>query len=227
MIRVVLADDHSVVRLGLASLLELAADIELVGQAEDGAAAVALVQQLRPDVLLLDVRMPRGDGLWVVERLGELGLLLPTLLLTTFDDDKVALEAIRRGVRGYLLKNVTLERLLAAVRALAAGQTYLAPGLTASAERILAARKDGDGGGDAAAEERDDDGGAGGRDPAISPREREVLRLLAAGFSNREIGSALHVAEGTIKNHVSNILGKMGVRDRTRAVLKAAARGFL
>jgi DNA-binding NarL/FixJ family response regulator len=216
-IRVVLADDHGVVRLGLASLLELAGDIQLVGQAEDGASAVALVQQLRPDVLLLDVRMPRGDGLWVVERLGELGLLLPTLLLTTFDDDKVAVEAIRRGVRGYLLKNVTLERLVAAVRALAAGETYLAPGLTAPAERILAAGAVGAG----------DEAEGAGRDPEISPREREVLRLLAAGFSNREIGSALHVAEGTIKNHVSNILGKMGVRDRTRAVLKAAERGFL
>jgi DNA-binding NarL/FixJ family response regulator len=214
-IRVVLADDHGVVRLGLASLLELAGDIQLVGQAEDGASAVALVQQLRPDVLLLDVRMPRGDGLWVVERLGQLGLLLPTLLLTTFDDDKVAVEAIRRGVRGYLLKNVTLERLVAAVRALAAGETYLAPGLTAPADRILSARGAG----------ACDDGTE--RDPEISPREREVLRLLAAGFSNREIGSALHVAEGTIKNHVSNILGKMGVRDRTRAVLKAAERGFL
>jgi DNA-binding NarL/FixJ family response regulator len=214
-IRVVLADDHGVVRLGLASLLELAGDIQLVGQAEDGVAAVELVQRLQPDVLLLDVRMPRGDGLWVVGRLGELGLSLPILLLTTFDDDKVALEAIRRGVRGYLLKNVTLERLLAAVRALAAGQTYLAPGLTAPAERILAAG-------------RDDGGSAGGlQEEEISPREREVLRLLAAGFSNREIGSALHVAEGTIKNHVSNILGKMGVRDRTRAVLKAAELGFL
>jgi DNA-binding NarL/FixJ family response regulator len=215
-IRVVLADDHSVVRLGLASLLELAGDIQLVGQAEDGAGAVALVPELRPDVLLLDVRMPRGDGLWVIAELERLGLRLPILLLTTFDDDKVALEAIRRGVRGYLLKNVTLDRLLSAVRALAAGTTFLQPALTATAERALAAAADeGDG---------DDDPG---RDPQISPREREVLRLLAAGFSNREIGSALHVAEGTIKNHVSNILGKMGVRDRTRAVIKAAERGFL
>jgi DNA-binding NarL/FixJ family response regulator len=221
-IRVVLADDHSVVRLGLASLLGLAGDIDLVGQAEDGPAAVALVQKLRPDVLLLDVRMPRGDGLWVIDQLQALGLALPILLLTTFDDDKVALEAIRRGVRGYLLKNVTLERLLAAVRALAAGATFLSPGLTESAARALAA------GVGVAAREADgaeDDGPE--RDPEISPREREVLRLLAAGFSNREIGSALHVAEGTIKNHVSNILGKMGVRDRTRAVLKAAERGFL
>jgi DNA-binding NarL/FixJ family response regulator len=218
-IRVALADDHSVVRLGLASLLGLAGDIDLVGQAEDGAAAVALVQELRPDVLLLDVRMPRGDGLWVLRQLDKLGLGLPTLLLTTFDDDEVAKEAIRRGVRGYLLKNVTLDRLLAAVRALAAGATYIQPALTDAALRGLAAALP------VSRTDTDDDGPLG--DTEISPREREVVRLLAAGFSNREIASALHVAEGTIKNHVSNLLGKLGVRDRTQAVLKAAERGYL
>jgi DNA-binding NarL/FixJ family response regulator len=211
-IAVAIADDHSVVRLGLASLLGLASDIAVVGEAGDGQASVELVARVRPQVLLLDVRMPCGDGLWVLTELGRRGLLLPTLVLTTFDDDQVALQAVHLGARGYLLKNVTLDRLLEAVRALAAGATFIRPGLGERAERVLAA----------AGPRAEEPAG-----PDVSPREREVLRLLASGFSNREIAQALHVAEGTIKNHVSSILTKMGVRDRTRAVLRAAERGWL
>lgn len=213
MIRVVLVDDHTLVRHGIRSLLELVADILLVGEAADGEEAIALVRETKPDVLLLDMRMPKGDGLHVVRTLAAENALPKTLILTTFDDDEVALAAIRAGARGFLLKDVTLERLVSAVRAIAEGKTLIQPALTERAQRELA-------GGSPAAD-------SGAAEPPMTERELEVLRLLAAGFSNREIARALFVAEGTVKNHVSHILEKMGVRDRTRAVLKAADRGYL
>jgi DNA-binding NarL/FixJ family response regulator len=214
-IRVVLADDHTLVREGIRTLLALVPDIELAGEASDGEDAVRVVDGARPDVLLLDMRMPRGDGRFVVEELGRRGILPPTLILTTFDDDEAALDVVRAGARGFLLKDVTLDRLVAAVRTLASGGTMIHPALTARAEKELAAK------GPAP------EGLASSREDDLTQREKEVLRLLAGGYSNREIAKALFVAEGTIKNHVSNILTKMGVRDRTRAVLKAAERGFL
>jgi DNA-binding NarL/FixJ family response regulator len=211
-IRIVLVDDHTLVREGIRTLLGLAGDLALVGEAASGAEAVSVVLATRPDVLLLDMRLPEGDGLHVVTALAARGALPPTLILTTFDDDAAAIEVVRAGARGFLLKDVTLTRLVAAVRALAAGETVIQPALTARAERNLAA---------ALAPEPTPEG------EPLSPREREVLRLLAAGYSNREIARALFIAEGTAKNHVSNILTKMAVRDRTRAVLKAAERGLL
>jgi DNA-binding NarL/FixJ family response regulator len=211
-IRVVLADDHTLVREGIRSLLALVPEIALVGEAKDGAEAVRVVVEARPDVLLLDMRMPLGDGAWVVHELARMERLPPTLILTTFDDDAAALEVVQAGARGFLLKDVTLERLVSAVRTLAGGGTMIHPALTARAEQALRAQRI-----------------AAPATPAaeLTVREREVLRLLAGGFSNREIGHVLFVAEGTVKNHVSNILTKMGVRDRTRAVIKAAERGLL
>jgi DNA-binding NarL/FixJ family response regulator len=214
-IRVVVADDHALVREGIRALLALVPDVSLVGEARDGAEAARVVAEARPDVLLLDMRMPAGDGLWVVRELRRRELLPATLILSTFDDDAAALDVVRAGARGFLLKDVTLDRLVDAVRALAAGGTRILPRMTARAEDELAARA--------------------ARIPAtreaepteLTEREREVLRLVASGFSNREIAQALFVAEGTVKNHVSNILTKMGVRDRTRAVIKAAERGLL
>ena len=217
-IRVVLADDHTLVRQGIGSLLALVADVELVGEAADGAETVRVVLEERPHVLLLDLRMPRGDGLFVVEELAARGALPPTLILTTVEDDAAMLGVVRAGARGFLLKDVTLERLIAAVRVLAAGGTFIQPSLTARAERALTLhRRD-------APDEGDEpvDGSE-----SLTEREREILRLLASGYSNREIARALFVVEGTVKNHVSSILAKMGVRDRTRAVLKAANRGLL
>jgi DNA-binding NarL/FixJ family response regulator len=214
-IRVVLADDHEVVRFGLRGLLELADDVELVAEAATGEETVTKVLETRPDVLLLDVQMPRGDGLFVLDELHRHGDRAAALVLTTFDDEDLALKAIARGARGYLLKNVKLAQLLSAVRTLAAGGTLLSPGVSEEARRRLLEV-------------------AAPRDPAaeapteeMTTREREILRLLAGGHSNREIAQALHVAEGTVKNHVSSILAKLGVRDRTRAVLKAAERGYL
>jgi DNA-binding NarL/FixJ family response regulator len=214
-IRIVLADDHMLIREGIRALVALVPDMSLVGEAKDGTEAVRVVVDTRPDVLLLDMRMPGGDGLWVVRELRRRELLPSTLILSTFDDDAAALDVVRAGARGFLLKDVTLDRLVDAVRTLAAGGTMIRPRMTARAEGELAIR--------------------GVQIPAapdgeladLTEREREVLRLLASGFSNREIARALFVAEGTVKNHVSNILTKMGVRDRTRAVIKAAERGLL
>lgn len=214
MIRVVLADDHTLVREGIKSLLELVPDVELVGEAEDGESAIEVATSRSPDVLLLDMRMPKGDGLHVVRTLAARGALPKTLILTTFDDDEVAIEAVRAGARGFLLKDVTLDRLVGAVRAVAAGKTLIQPALTERAQKELASPP--------SARPAGDEGGA-----PMTERELEVLRLLAAGYSNREIARTLFVAEGTVKNHVSHILEKMGVRDRTRAVLKAADRGYL
>jgi DNA-binding NarL/FixJ family response regulator len=212
-IRIVLADDHTLVREGIRTLLGLVDDLALVGEAASGRATIEIVVETRPDVLLLDMRMPEGDGQFVVEELARRGALPATLILTTFDDDAAAIDVIRAGARGFLLKDVTLDRLVSAVRALAAGETLIQPALTARAEQALTGRAA-------------PDAGAPAAEP-ISPREREVLRLLAAGYSNREIGRALFIAEGTVKNHVSSILTKMAVRDRTRAVLKAAELGLL
>jgi DNA-binding NarL/FixJ family response regulator len=214
-IRIVLADDHTLVREGIRALLALVPDMSLVGEAKDGAEAVRLVVDARPDVLLLDMRMPGGDGLWVVRELRRREALPATLILSTFDDDAAALGVVRAGARGFLLKDVTLDQLVDAVRTIAAGGTMIRPLMTARAEGELATR--------------------GVQVPAspdgnladLTEREREVLRLVASGYSNREVARALFVAEGTVKNHVSSILTKMGVRDRTRAVIKAAERGLL
>ena len=217
-IRIVLADDHTLVRQGIRALLALVADVDLAGEAADGAETVRVVIEKRPHVLLLDLRMPRGDGLFVVQELARRGELPPTLVLTTVEDDAAALEIVRAGARGFLLKDVTLERLIGAVRVLAAGGTLIQPSLTARAERELAQhRRHG--------VETDDE--PVDKPEPLTEREREILRLLASGYSNREIARALFVVEGTVKNHVSSILAKMGVRDRTRAVLKAADRGLL
>ncbi len=213
MIRVCLVEDQMLVRLGIRSLLELTDDIRVTGEASDGDEALRVVEETKPDVVLLDMRMPKLDGVGVLRALGERGTLPPTLILTTFDDDELVFEGIRAGAKGFLLKDVSLERLTNAIRQLAAGGSFIQPAITERILRGLVQPK------------RDREAIA----PAdrLTERETEVLRLMAGGYSNREIGNALHVGEGTIKNHISNILSKMGCRDRTRAVLKGFELGYL
>lgn len=212
-IRVMLVDDQTLVRQGVRSLLELAADIEVVAEAADGVEAVAMAPEVRPDVMLLDLRMPRKNGLEVLTELHQAGTLPPTIILTTFDEDDLVLEGIRKGARGYLLKDVSLEELVGAVRRVAEGQTMVKPAVT---ERLLAGL----------GKFRLDFSSLDRPDP-LTERETEILRLMAGGYSNKEIANALSVAEGTVKNHVSSILSKLGVRDRTRAVLKAFELGAI
>ena len=213
MIRVVLVDDQTLVRRGIRSLLELAGDIEIVAEAADGEEGIATILRERPDVVLLDVRMPRKNGLEVLRELQEARALPPTVLLTTFDDDEVLLEAVKAGARGYLLKDVSLEQLTDAIRSVAGGGTMIRPALT---ERVLRGLE----------HVRRDFDALDPPDP-LTKREVEILRLMAGGYSNREIAGALGTAEGTVKNHASSILSKLGVRDRTRAVLKALERGYI
>lgn len=215
MIRVVVADDQTLVRQGIESLLALSDEVEVVGLAEDGDQALDLVGQVDPDVLLLDLRMPGRDGIATLEALRERDSPVPVLVLTTFDDDELVLRALRAGARGYLLKDVTLEDLVSAIRTLSTGATLVQPALT---DRIVR--------GLGAAPTPDDFAHLPTPEP-LTPRETEVLRLLASGFSNREIAEALYLAEGTVKNHISTVLSKLGVRDRTRAVLRALHLGLL
>ena len=207
-IRTLLVEDETLVRQGIRKLLELDPRIEIAAEAADGEEALRRIGEDRPDVVLLDVRMPRLDGLGVLRALRDRPGAPPCLVLTTFDDRALALEAIREGARGYLRKDVTLAELVTAVETLAAGGTHLQPALTAAllegarAHPLPAAPE-----------------------PVLieplTPRETEVLRLMAAAYTNREIAEALGTAEGTVKIHVSNVLAKLGARDRTHAVLRA------
>jgi DNA-binding NarL/FixJ family response regulator len=212
-IRVVLVDDQTLVRQGIRSLLELAGDITIVGEAGDGDEALAAIAREKPDVVLLDVRMPRKNGLEVLRELQSQGSVPPVILLTTFDDDEVFLGAVRAGAKGYLLKDVSLEQLTDGIRAVAAGGTVIRPAVT---ERVLRGL-----------EHMPRDFDALSPPDPLTKREIEILRLMAGGYSNREIAEALGTAEGTVKNHASSILSKLGVRDRTRAVLKAIELGYI
>jgi DNA-binding NarL/FixJ family response regulator len=204
-IRVCLADDQALIRSGIRALLGLFDGIEVVAEAEDGEATVAAVLADPPDVLLLDVRMPRMNGVEVVQALAGRGALPPTLLLTTFEDDAALVAGVRAGARGFLLKGVTAETLVEAIRTVAAGQAWLYAPLAQSRPPTEAAWRD----------------DAFQAPDALTPREREVLKLMTSGISNREIAAALRLGEGTVRNHVSNIFSKLGVTDRTRAVLHA------
>lgn len=213
MIRVCLVEDQTIVREGLRALLALSPDLVVTGEASDGEEGVAVIERERPDVVLLDLRMPRLDGVGVLRRLRENGTQPPSLILTTFDDDAMLFDAVRAGAKGWLLKDVSLERLTTAIRTLAAGGTCIEPVIT---ERIVRAL----------------DGSASSFESATLPepltdRERTILRFLAGGYSNREISELLKISDGTVKNHISSVLAKLGVRDRTRAVLKAIDMGAI
>jgi len=206
-IGVLVVDDHPLLRDGLAALLGAHSDLRLLGEAADGEEAIARYQQLRPDVVLMDMRMPVMSGLEALQVLSRQEQLPPTIILTTFDDDQLVLAGLKAGAKGYLLKDVTLAQLVGAIRTVAEGGSLVQPAVT---QRLLSGLE----------HMRNEFVSLDRPDP-LTDRETEILRLMASGFSNKEIANSLGVAEGTIKNHVSNILSKLGVRDRTRAVLKA------
>src|SRR6202795_1018761 len=212
MIKVCLVEDQTLVREGIQSLLHLTEDIRVVATASDGEEASKIIEAAKPDVVLLDVRIPKKNGLEVLRELQQFKPPPSTIILTTFDDDQVVLEGIKAGAKGYLLKDVSLKDLATAVRTVAAGGTLINPAIT---ERVLRTLRS------------DMPTGSIEMVEALTRREVEILRLLAAGYSNREISEAFGVQEGTIKNHVSNILSKLGVRDRTRAVLRAIELGHI
>lgn len=205
-IRIALADDQALIRNGLAALLGGFAGLSVRIQAADGRALLEAVTAAAVDVIVSDIRMPRLSGLELVRALRERGDATPVLLLTTFDDPGLLQAARAAGAQGYLLKDAAPEELCAAIEALAAGQTRLSP------ISLQPAR-------------------AGHQEPAraaqLTEREQSILRLVAGGYSNKEIGRALHISDGTVKNHLTDILAKLDARDRTHAVLKSIAAGWL
>jgi DNA-binding NarL/FixJ family response regulator len=207
MIKVMLVDDQNLVRKGVRSLLELSDEIEVIAEAVDGSEAIRTIPENQPDVVLLDMRMPGLSGLDVLKELSKADKLPPTIILTTFDDHDLVLAGIKAGAKGYLLKDVSLAELVNAVKTVAEGGTVVKPAVT---QRLLKGL-----------ENLQTDFSSLDQPDPLTERETEILRLMAGGYSNKEIANSLGVAEGTVKNHVSNILSKMGVRDRTRAVLKA------
>ncbi len=215
-IKIVVADDHQVVRAGFAALLDTQPDFTVVGTAPDGAEAVRISRELRPDVVLMDVRMPAMDGIEATRRLTGPGGSAPrVLILTTFDLDEYVYDALCAGASGFLLKDVTAERLFDAVRVIAAGEALLAPTVTRRliGEFTRLRPRPSDGPGTALA--------------ALTPRETEVLRLIAEGLSNPEIAARLLVTEETVKTHVSRVLGKLGLRGRAQAVVTAYESGLV
>jgi DNA-binding NarL/FixJ family response regulator len=191
----------------------LAGDIAIVAEAADGDEGLVAIRREHPDVVLLDLRMPKKTGIDVLRELQAEGTVPPTILLTTFDDDEALLDAVKAGAKGYLLKDVSLEQLTDAIRAVATGGSVIRPAVT---ERVLRGLE----------HVRRNFDALSPPDP-LTKRELEILRLMAGGYSNREIAEALGTAEGTVKNHASSILSKLGVRDRTRAVLKGLELGYI
>lgn len=213
-ITVVIADDQAMVRQGFSALLAAQPDLSVLGDAADGVEAVEVCRRLRPDVVLMDVRMPRKDGLWAADQILASSAEPPTrvLMLTTFDIDDYVYEALRIGASGFLLKDAPADELVRAVRVVAAGEALLAPSITRRLITEVTARR---------------------RRPArdqkldtLTPREREVLDLVADGKSNAEIGADLFVTEQTVKTHVSSLLNKLRLRDRAQAVVFAYENGI-
>ncbi len=214
MIRLLLVDDQALFREGLRTLLSLHEDLQVVGEAGNGLEALAAADALHPDVVLMDLRMPVLDGVAATRRLLAAHPASRVIVVTTFDDDELVFDGLRAGAVGYLLKDVSSDKLVEAIRAAARGESFLQPSIAA---KVLA-------------EFNRLERSAVPPPPLAEPlseRELEILRLLAAGDSNKEIAAALFIAEGTVKNHVTNILGKLDARDRTQAALRARELGLI
>ncbi|MCB9420241.1 MAG: response regulator transcription factor [Ardenticatenaceae bacterium] len=216
-IRVLLVDDQALFREGLSTLLSIHSDIEVVGEAENGEVALRTAAQTNPDVVLMDLRMPVLDGVAATRRLSQIQPDSRVIVLTTFDDDEHIFDGLRAGAVGYLLKDVSSTKLVEAIRAAASGQSFLQPSVAAKVisefTRVTGSQQP-----------------AISSQPLVEPlseRELEVLQQVAAGASNKEIAAELFITEGTVKNHLTNILGKLGVRDRTQAALKAKELGLI
>ena len=211
---ILLADDQELLRMGFRMVLDAQRDLTVVGEAEDGHAAVAMAHELDPDLILMDVRMPGLDGVEATRRLIAAGSRARIIILTTFDLDEYAYAALRAGASGFLLKDAPPADLLSAIRAVASGDAVVAPSTT---RRLLAT----------VADRLPDDGAAGSRQPGdprlatLTPREHEVLGAVAGGLSNAEIAAALVLSEATVKTHVGRVLAKLGLRDRVQVVIYA------
>jgi DNA-binding NarL/FixJ family response regulator len=209
MIKVLLVDDQNLIRQGLKALLELEPDLEIVGEAENGEMAIKLIEQLQPSVVLMDIRMPIMDGVAATREIQKRFSNIKVLVLTTFDDDEYVKAALQNGAMGYLLKDTPSEELAVAIRAVDKGYTQLGPGIVKKLLTQFPALE-------------------ATQSPPIppslaelTPREKEVLRLIAQGASNREIAKQLYISEGTVKNHVTNMLNRLNLRDRTQAAIFA------
>ena len=214
-VRVLIVDDQALFREGIRTLLSVHGDLEVVGEAADGVEALSEVARLGPDVVLMDLRMPHLGGVAASERITAEHPAVRILILTTFEDDEEVFAALRAGAVGYLLKDSPAERLVEAVRTVARGESFLQPSVAAKVLHEFSRLSP-----------RDPVGNRSLQDP-LSNRELEVLGELAKGHSNREIADRLFLAEGTVKNHVTNILGKLGVKDRTQAALRARELGLV
>ena len=207
-IRILLAEDQTLMRQGLKTILELESSFEVAGEAEDGKAAVKLALQLRPDIILMDVQMPQLNGVEATAAICQAWPEAKIIILTTFDRDDYVFAGVRAGAVGYLLKDLPARKLVETIRAVQAGEVFIQPEIASRALRATLHPAD-------------------GLIEPLSDREREVLVMLAQGIANKEIADKLHIAEGTVKNHVSNILGKLQAQNRTQAADIARRRGLI
>lgn len=230
MTRVLLVDDQALVRSGFSLILSVEDDVEVVGEAGDGAAAIELARALRPDIVLMDVQMPVMDGIEATRRIIAEDLA-KVLVLTTFDHDEYVFDALAAGASGFLLKNSDAEHLVEAVRTVAAGHALLAPQITRRVIEQMVARERPSSGERSSQGERGESRPAPGPAPdglaLLTPREREVFELVGTGLSNAEIASTLYLGEATVKTHVSNVLAKLHLRDRVQAVVLAHRVGLV
>jgi DNA-binding NarL/FixJ family response regulator len=206
-------DDQTLVREGIKSLLSLSNKVSVIAEATDGLQALEVLNKIRPDVVLMDIRMPKLTGIECVNELQASGNPPPVIMLTTFDDHQLVLEAIQAGAKGYLLKDVSLETLIEGIETVHSGEKLIQPAITERVINQLQGKKS--------------EFSSITEPERLSEKEREILRLMASGCSNKEISQMMFKSEGTVKNQVSNVLSKLGVRDRTRAVLKALELGLI